>query len=142
MRLARNLIFKLSILVFSEDRKVVDFDEQTKSKRGGERTCPSARMHLMTQIVTNYKGFKRTLPSSELYVHENHQNPLTFFLGFSFSKCMRDLPISLMVVLYLDINSTNIQAKVYVPFLVAQKFPLFSNFKNIKVIKFAARTQL
>ena len=76
MWLARKSIFKLSKVVLFENRKVVDFDEQTKSKRGGERTFPCARMHLMTQIVTNYKGFKRTLPSSELYVHENHENPL------------------------------------------------------------------
>ena len=76
MSLARKSIFKLSKMVLFENRKVADSDELGKSKRDEQWTFSSARMLYMTQVVTNYKGFKISSLISENQVGENHEKSL------------------------------------------------------------------
>ena len=66
--------------MFFANGKLLDFDELPKSKRQEQRTFPSEFILFMTQIVTNYKGFIRTLPRFEYYVRENHENQLKIVL--------------------------------------------------------------
>ena len=79
----------------------------------------------MTQIVVNYKGFKRFLSDFDYCLREKHENPpkieviavltmnIYLFSRRSFSECRRDLSISLKGVMYPSI--VDIPATGYVP---------------------------